>query len=274
MNISILGCGWLGLPLARHLLANGHTIKGSTTDPEKLDLLTDNGIQPYLINLNPELQQPESIRSFWESEVLVINIPPGRRRENVIDFHTRQMESVNSQLGNSSISLVVFVSSTSVYPSNPGRVTEGDTIPGKAGRASGNALLQVEALLRGNEAFDTTVVRFGGLIGGERHPGNYLAGKRNLRRGDAPVNLIHRDDCITILTQIADEHISGEMFNAVADEHPTRRDYYQRAAEQLGVEPPQFKAHNELLNHKIIANDYLKATLGYTFEYPDPLEMI
>ncbi|MEZ7854793.1 MAG: SDR family NAD(P)-dependent oxidoreductase, partial [Cyclobacteriaceae bacterium] len=29
--ISILGCGWLGLPLARQLVQQGHQIKGSTT---------------------------------------------------------------------------------------------------------------------------------------------------------------------------------------------------------------------------------------------------
>ena len=36
-KISILGCGWLGLPLAKSLLAKGYKIKGSTTSESKLE---------------------------------------------------------------------------------------------------------------------------------------------------------------------------------------------------------------------------------------------
>ena len=33
-TVAILGCGWLGLPLAKHLLAQGHRVLGTTTSPE------------------------------------------------------------------------------------------------------------------------------------------------------------------------------------------------------------------------------------------------
>lgn len=33
-TVSILGCGWLGLPLAEQLLAEGYSVKGSTTRAE------------------------------------------------------------------------------------------------------------------------------------------------------------------------------------------------------------------------------------------------
>jgi len=34
-QISILGCGWLGLPLAKAILENEFSVKGSTTSREK-----------------------------------------------------------------------------------------------------------------------------------------------------------------------------------------------------------------------------------------------
>jgi UDP-N-acetyl-D-mannosaminuronate dehydrogenase len=38
-NISILGCGWLGLPLAKGSIGKGISVKGSTTSPNKISIL-------------------------------------------------------------------------------------------------------------------------------------------------------------------------------------------------------------------------------------------
>ncbi|WP_258929290.1 hypothetical protein [Flavobacterium davisii] len=38
-KISLLGCGWLGLPLAESLIKKGYEIKGSTTNLDKIPLL-------------------------------------------------------------------------------------------------------------------------------------------------------------------------------------------------------------------------------------------
>ena len=37
MKISIIGLGWLGLPLADHLIEQGYQVLGSTTSKEKSD---------------------------------------------------------------------------------------------------------------------------------------------------------------------------------------------------------------------------------------------
>ncbi len=264
MNISILGCGWLGFPLAKHLVTRGHNVKGSTTSQEKLNRLEKNNIQPFLLKLTPQLENPNKVRSFWNSEILVLNIPPGRKRDNVIDFHTKQITSVKDALADFPIKFVIFVSSTSVYPELPGMVTEEDTIAGKAGRESGNALLKAEGILRVHSSFKTTVVRFGGLIGGDRHPVNYLAGKSGLGKASAPVNLIHLDDCIKIITKIVENKITGEVFNAVSDNHSTRKSYYTKAAKAKGLKPPKFKK-DQRKDYKTVSNEKLQAKLGHTF---------
>lgn len=272
MVISILGCGWLGLPLADTLIRQNHKIKGSTTTESKVDELRSHSIEPYLLKLTPQVSTPSTAEGFWETDVLVLNIPPGRKRDNVVDFHIKQIQSVVSQLKDSSVRHLVFISSTSVYPSNPGLVRESDVIPGNAARLSGNALLKAEELLMNANGFLTTVLRFGGLYGGDRHPAKYMAGRKELRRASAPVNLIHRDDCIAIITQIIEENITGEIFNAVSDGHPTRKEYYTKAAKALGLEPPTFKDRNEQgdRNYKIVSNAKLKEQLNYTFLHPFP----
>ena len=46
-NISIIGCGWLGFPLAKHLIRLGYHIKGSTTSKDKLTKLESEGIEAF-----------------------------------------------------------------------------------------------------------------------------------------------------------------------------------------------------------------------------------
>lgn len=268
MTISILGCGWLGLPLAEQLRDAGHRIKGSTTSTEKLELLRGKKIAPFLLRLNPELEC-DNCEDFWDADILVINIP-SRGHDDIESFHPRQVSSVIEKVKDSPIDFVIFISSTSVYPEKPGIVSEDDTETGNASRASGNALLKAEKLLMEQSEFDTTVIRFGGLYGPDRHPAHYLAGRKNLDRGNAPVNLIHLEDCIGIIQAIIDKNARGEIFNGVSDGHPPRKMYYPAMAKALELEPPTFKKDEEN-SYKIVSNRKLKMLLKYEFRHPNPM---
>lgn len=270
MTISILGCGWLGLPLAERLIETGHRVKGSTTAKTKLSSLETQKIEPYLIRLDPDLQS-EQCEEFWNSDILVLNIPPGRRNDNVIDFHTVQIKSVIKRLRNSPVRFVVFASSTSVYPKTGGVMEEKDAVPGKATRNSGEALLKAEQLLQKEQRFATTIIRFGGLYGYDRHPANYISEKKDVPHGNAPVNLIHRDDCVNIISEIITGNLRGEIFNAVSDGHPPKNQYYKIVARQAGVEPPIFQPDSGK-DYKVISNRKLKECLNYSFTYPNPLD--
>lgn len=271
MNISILGCGWLGLPLAEELIANGHSVKGSTTTEDKLDVLSSKHIEPFLLSLDPELTC-ENSTEFFNSDLLILNVPPGRRRKNVIEFHSRQIKVVIEQLNESSIEQVIFASSTSVYPKQGGVMEEQDAQPGEATRSSGEALIKAEQMLTSQDQFETTIVRFGGLYGYDRHPANYLAGKKDVRGGNAPINLIHRDDCVNILIEIINQDIRAEVFNAVSDGHPPKNQYYKIIAEQAGLEPPSFLPDSGT-DYKVVSNRKLKKMLDYQFTYPNPLDV-
>ena len=50
-NVSLLGCGWLGKPLAVSLINDGFLVKGSTTSEMKIQELETLGIEPYLIDI-------------------------------------------------------------------------------------------------------------------------------------------------------------------------------------------------------------------------------
>lgn len=267
-KISILGCGWLGLPLAEHLVKSGYKVNGSMRTREDLYKLEEKGVSPYLLVLDPEIRG-ESLDAFFDSQILVINFPP-ERRDDIGSYHEIQALSLIDRIKASSIEKVVFVSSTSVYPDLNREVAEDETsMPTKP---SGKALLKFETLLKDSSDFKTTILRFAGLIGYDRMPGRFLAGKKEVANGEAPINLIHRDDCINIIQEIIGKDIWGETLNACSDVHPKRKDYYINAANKMGLTPPDF-IDTEKYTYKIINNDKLKRILNYSFQYPDPTKI-
>jgi nucleoside-diphosphate-sugar epimerase len=264
-TISILGCGWLGLPLAKHLLEAGYGVKGSTTARKNLAPFKELGIEPFYLVLDPELRG-NGVDDFFSADILVVNFPP-ERRDDIVEYHQAQINALISEIKKAPVKKVIFVSSTSVYPNLRREVFEDEDAPPT--KASGRALLAVERLFTACPDFETTILRFGGLIGYDRKPGRFLSGRKEVRNGDAPVNLIHRDDCIAIIHSIIENNVWGEILNACADLHPHRKDYYISQAKKIGVEPPAFREGVDT-DFKIVRSDKLKRLLSYEFKYPDP----
>jgi nucleoside-diphosphate-sugar epimerase len=158
---------------------------------------------------------------------------------------------------------LIFVSSTSVYADTNDDVYEGDESPD-------SYLVQAEHLVR-EEPFNTTVIRFGGLFGPNRHPGRFLAGKVDVAGGDAPVNMIHLDDAVGIIAKVIEEQAWNEIFNACADHHPTRSEFYIRMALNANLVPPVFSSE-VTRSFKIVSSQRMKDRLQYEFKVPDPLQ--
>jgi nucleoside-diphosphate-sugar epimerase len=261
-KISILGCGWLGLPLAKALIENGFSVKGSTTSTDKLTALENAGIIPFLIEIGENAIKGD-IEQFLElSQILIINIPPKLRGNSTENFVSKT-EKILQFIEKSGIKKVLFVSSTSVYSDEDKVVTE-ETIPSPDSE-SGKQLFECEKLYQENSRFETTILRFGGLIGEDRHPMYFLAGRSNIENPEAPINLIHQEDCIGIILKIIDRNCWQETFNAVAPFHPSREEYYSNKAKEYNLEPPIFTNSKPSIG-KTILSDKLENVLKYQFK--------
>ena len=260
-TIGIAGLGWLGKPFAQKLSTMGYRVKGSVTTAQKATTLQASGFDAYPLNIteNGVLGSPQGF--LKNVEILVIMIPPGLRRHTGADY-VLKMSHFLTEIEKANVSKVIFVSSTSVYGSEQGIVTE--KIAPKPENEAGKQLFQVEQLFFNMSHIQTSIVRFGGLIGGNRQPVRYLAGRKDLNGGNAPVNMIHRDDCINILTGIIFKDAFGHIFNAVHPSHPLKKDYYLQKANDLQLEPPTFNTQEE--QHKQVDSVNLKEVLEYTFQ--------
>jgi len=262
-TISLLGCGWLGEPLARELVRDGYTVRGSTTSEEKVSTLAEAGIDAHLLTLDPELKTA-SPEQFFDCDALVLNIPPGRRRDDVKEHHPAQIRSLLPWI--EKIPQVILIGTTSVYRSENREVSEEDA--GKADSDSGLAVYTVEGMLRDALGERLAVLRLGGLLGGERHPARMLARRKEVGKGNSPVNLTVRGDAIAAIRMVLDGKGRGAVYNVVCPEHPTRRDFYTREAKKLGLDPPAFT--DDEGPWKIVRSDKIVQELGFQFRFPDP----
>ena len=266
-TISILGCGWLGTALGKSLLWKGYIVKGSVASAASYNALETTGIGTFHIKVEPESMTVD-YTSFFNADVLVISIPP-KRVENIEEIFPQQITQIIQYIKKQKIKKVLFVSSTSVYESTGRKVSEGEE--GNPEKPSGRALLKAEKMLLELQEVQTTVLRFGGLIGADRNPARFLLRAKHVA-GASPVNLIHRDDCVQIITELIEKDVWGEVFNACSPGHPSKKEFYRKAAEVSQLPVPEFTHHPE--KYKIVSSDKLIRRLNYSFRYPNPLDYL
>ena len=246
-NISILGCGWLGKALAESLISGNYNVKGSTTQTEKLSNLKALGITPFLINIENISQR---IIDFLTADVLIIAITS----KNIDAF-----KKLISSIEKSDLKKIIFISSTSVYNLDNTTVRENT-------KTKNSPLAKIEQLLLNSTSFKTTILRFGGLFGYDREPGHFFKTNKPISNPEGYINFIHRDDCISIIKNLIEQDVFGEVFNVCADSHPTRRDFYKEQFKKVGRPEPVFDEDSEN-NYKIVDSGKLKAMLDFEFRF-------
>lgn len=265
MKIAILGCGWLGFELGKELRALNHEVKASVTRNEKFVDLHAAGLVPYTIKLYEKGIQGD-IRSFLaKSDCIVVNIPPGLRKNPEADFVSK-VRTIIPYLEKSYCPRIIFVSSTSVYKNEPGfpEVRENTETDNSSNIAV--QLRNAELLLLNNDNFKSEILRFGGLIGDDRHPVNQLSGKKDLSYPKAPVNLVHRRDCIKAILALIEKPATNSIYNLVYPEHPTREEYYTRIAQDRQLEAPHFSQDNASAGKKVSSERFQKE-FDFKFEH-------
>ncbi len=266
--VVIMGCGWLGTALARHLLAAGHSVLGTTTTPAQLGPLSEMGVEPHLLQLGPDFTPPDAaalLDLLRAADVLVLNVPP---RAAAAGTYPTLLRPVHRAVATAGIGHVLFVSSTSVYPDEPRPMHEADAL---SNRDAASDVLRAEGhFVPRYGQWQSTVVRLGGLIGPDRAPGRFLAGRLDLAQGNAPVNLLHLTDAVGVLAAIIQHRAWGHTFNVAAAEHPLRRDFYPAAAHYLGLAPPTFRPETGPTG-KTVDSNLVRRTVPYTFRHDDVL---
>ena len=249
--LSLIGCGWLGKPLAQHLQRSGHNILATTSHDKSAEFAADD--IPYItLDIGHDLVT-ESIRNC---DILIYMVPP--LQLPLVKYFFDQIPKDKK---------IIFISSTSVYGKNLGVVDEGT----KNHTTNTNSPLLSETENYLTERFThITILRFGGLYGDKRHPVYFLQGKTGLVGGNAFLHLVHRDDCIKAIMTVIKTASWGEIFNVVSDVKLKKNEYYEMMAKKLGLIPPHYLNEEKKVPETMISNTKSKVKLKMM--YMDPSE--
>lgn len=266
--ISLLGCGWLGFPLALDLISRGFIVKGSTTSPEKIPLLKKSGIDPILVQFDSSHPDPD-LNELLDGDILIVSVPPGRRTVEGPENYKRMAEILTAKLPGSSISKLIFISSTSVYSDNNSLLTESSEISPET--ASGKVIAEIEKNLL-VLPIQVIVLRLAGLFGPGRSPGRFFSGKTNIPNGLAPVNMIHQDEVISLINSLIDSETAKGVYIGATPSHPTKAEFYTLAARLEKLPEPDFIA--EKLNWKIVESERVEKELGFSYKFPNLMDRL
>jgi nucleoside-diphosphate-sugar epimerase len=245
MVITVIGCGWLGLPLGISLLEKGYVVFGSAQTIEKVESLTNLGLNGFLYSEDNLANIPNEAKL---SEILIINFPPSKSSN-----YAKQIHDLIDQF--SSDTKVIFTSSTSVYKDIDGQIDENGEL-----NESHQVTLAEQGVINSKNAY--CIFRLAGLIDENRHPINFLSG-RETQNALGKVNLVHKIDVLSAIEKQIGSTKWNTVYNVCSPEHPTRINYYTQCAKFKGLPLPIFSSQGTI--GKEISNQKLIESLGFQF---------
>lgn len=297
-KVTIIGAGWLGKPLAYHLVKQGFNVittqrhilnddPNNATIPFRQIAYSDLLLQKILAaNEKGSTQYQSLCQQLFMHRKVIITIPPS----GFIQKSTRAIDAADSNAGvtqasNCEIPLsyrdmilhtaklaasfgaieIIFTSSTSVYGHSSGIIHEG--LPALPQTENAKAIRLAEQALESEITIPVTILRLAGLIGNGRHPIYYLSGRKDIASPFDAINLLHIDDLISAITAILKRdkpHNAYDIYNIVSPYHPNRQSYYQTLAIALSIAPPQFETPKPLLK-KIIDGGKITETGDFCY---------
>lgn len=272
-NVAIVGLGWLGMPLAMTLATRGWQVTGSKTSPDGVNAARRCGIEAVQLVLTPEIEcEAGDLDTLMAVDALVVTLPASRTAQGGGYYMQAVQNVVDTALAHK-VPRIIFTSSTSVYGARNDVMKESSMLQPES--MAGKTLVALENWLHDLPGTSVDIVRLAGLVGPDRHPGRFLAGKTGLENGSHAVNLVHLDDVVDAIVLLLQAPKGGRVYNLCAPKHPARGEFYPYVTKKMGLEPPTFVfvAEPERSTGKVIDGSKIATELGFEYTYDDPMKM-
>ena len=280
MRVLIVGCGYVGFPLATELVRLGHDVFGLRRSSPSDGAMKSAGVTP----LHADISKPDTLRDLSRDYDWVVNCVAsgGGGEEEYRQLYLQGMRNLVEWLvvPGAGKPRFLYTSSTGVYGQNDGSVVD-ESSATEPTTDTAKVLLEAESCLltAGRErSFPAIVLRSSGIYGPER---GYLL--KQFLRGDARIegsgerilNMIHRDDLIRAIIAALVHGRAGEIYNVTDDSPVSQLEFFKWLATTLGKPLPLATTVNLVeprkrgLTNKRISNAKLKRELGFRFNYPN-----
>jgi len=277
MRVCILGCGYVGLELARQL-QDEYEVVGVRRSAGGMAAVEATGAAA----VRADVTDAEDLAQVPDADALVFAASSGGRGADAArEVYVNGLRTVVEAFGerDDPPDQLIYTSSTGVYGDHGGgRVDE--TTPLDPTTEKTRVLTEAERVAREEAAeydIDGRVARFAGLYGPDRYRlERYLEGPVTA----GYLNMVHRDDAAGAVGFML-ESVSEDLLLVVDDEPVDKHAFADWLADECGVEQPPKRskaerlddpglsaaARRRILTSKRCSNERLR-DLGYEFRYP------
>lgn len=268
----IVGCGDIGLRLARRLRDRGLACTGLVRSATRAAQLQAQGIAARAIDLDDDPSTlPDATQVWWFA-------PPPTEGES--DPRLRRWLASAPR-----VQRIVYLSTSAVYGDCAGQWIDEDAAL-RPQTARGRRRLDAEQALRAFVAASATelvILRVPGIYGPGRLPRERLQrGLPVIREDECPwTNRIHAEDLAQAALAAMDRGRPGAAYNVCDGQPTTMTDYFTRCAALLGLPAPPRVSMDQarvqltaamlsfLEESKRLRNQRLLGELGVVLRYPD-----
>lgn len=265
-KILIIGCGYIGLPLALRLKERGDEVTGWVHSTASAEALVEHELRRVIVGNVGHSKVWKTVDKDYD--VVVHCASSGRGNSEAYEqVFLAGMMNIHEHLP---IARQLFVSSTSVYGQAQGEwVTELSVADPEA--ETGRILRMAEGVALTGHAL---VVRSSGIYG----PGRGVLFEK-FKRGEAVIegdgsrwmNQIHQHDLVSAIEHLISTGDIGQIYNVTDDAPVTQKDFYKWCSEFLGKPLPPYGPVNlnrkRGLTNKRVSNAKLKGT-GWKPAFP------
>ncbi len=283
MRILIVGCGDVGLRVARELAGRARILALSHT-PERFDALRLAGVTPIAGNLDDRA----SLRRLagLADAILHFAPPPG---EGDADPRTRHLLAALSRFPAPASRrgrppALVYISTSGVYGDCAGAAVA-ETRPARPHNARAKRRAAAEASLRawGRDGRRVAILRAPGIYAGDRLPADRVrkALPAIVAEDDVHTNHIHARDLARLALAALFRGRANRIYNAVDDSGLKMGDWFDVVADHLGLpRPPRLPRADVmaavtpamrtfLSESRRLLNGRVKTELRFRFRYPN-----
>src|SRR5262245_4371450 len=256
----VVGCGYLGRPVAARWLASGKRVVALTRG--NAAALAELGIEP----ITGDVLDPPSLAKLPAAATVLYAVGLDRTAgHSMREVYVVGLGHVLDTLP--PCGQFVYVSSTSVYGQTDGGLVD-ETSPTEPIEESGKIVLEAERLLRSRFP-GAIILRFAGIYGPDRFRKQLRTGEPFVGDAERWVNLVNVEDGVEAVLLAESRGEPGQTYNICDDEPVTRRAFYTYLAEPLGAPPARCDPRPEPNSpNRRVSNAKAKAALGWQPRFP------
>jgi nucleoside-diphosphate-sugar epimerase len=268
MHVLVAGCGWLGVAIARRLVARGERVTGVRRDAARAAALAAHGVAPLCL----DLADPAAAGRLPDVDAVVASQSAGADSEAA--YRAAYLDAnrvLLSAARRAGARAFVYTASTGVFGQEDGSDVDERSAPAPASPTA-TVLAEAERLVLGASAggLRACLVRLSGLYGPGRAGvvARVRSGALSLGPGDdAWMNFCHLEDAASFVIAALDRGRAAAVYHG-SDEHPARRSEVVRwVAARIGVDPGRAEGARRGPSRRVLSGA-TRAELGVSLAYP------